>query len=125
MAGDDLIRLMHSLFLPVAGTVRDLLWRPAADVYRTHTGWVVQFELAGVRPEDLEVCVCGNVLTVRGVRRGCLPASACQTYQMEIACGPFERSVVLPCDLERAQITTEYQHGILLVHLSTEADHDD
>jgi HSP20 family molecular chaperone IbpA len=40
---------------------------------------------------------------------------------MEIAYSDFERSLELPCDLGRADITTEYRDGILLVRIATEA----
>ena len=30
-------------------------WRPAADIYRTRTGWLIKYDLAGVRPEDIEI----------------------------------------------------------------------
>jgi HSP20 family protein len=127
MASHDLIRLMQSLFLPVGATFPESCWRPATDVYRTATGWLVKCELAGVRPEDLEVSVRGSVLTVRGKRRDWLHPRPCQCHQMEIAYSHFERGVALPCDLDRARISTEYDHGMLIVHIETEgeADHDD
>ena len=40
MASHDLIRLMHSLFLPVGAAFPEVCWRPATDVYRTATGWL-------------------------------------------------------------------------------------
>lgn len=120
MASHDLIRLMHSLFLPVTSSLQEALWRPATDVYRTPSGWVVKFELAGVRPNDIEVCVGGSVLTVRGMRRDCLRERTCECHLMEIAYSHFERSVSLPCDLAHARIVTEHEHGMLVVHIETE-----
>jgi len=35
------------------------VWRPAADIYRTRTGWILKFDLAGVRPEDILVQILG------------------------------------------------------------------
>ncbi len=116
----DLIRLMHSLFLPVADVLREAAWRPAADVCRLPGGWLLKFELAGVRPEDIQVLVRGNRLTLRGQRRGCMEEGACTYYRMEIAYGYFERSVELPRDLESAEIGTEYRDGMLLVRIRTE-----
>ena len=31
------------------------LWNPAADVYRTRDGWTVKIDLAGVRPDEIEI----------------------------------------------------------------------
>jgi HSP20 family protein len=117
----DLIRLMQCLFLPAAETFREVLWHPAVDVYRTHAGWLVKFELAGVRPEDMELIAHGQRLTVRGLRRDCMTEEEHRCYRMEITYSHFERTVELPCNLDRADIGTDYKHGLLLVHIKTEA----
>lgn len=122
----DLIRLMHALFLPGAEACQDSPWQPNMDVYRTETGWLIKFELAGVRAEEIDLEALGNRLTLRGVRRdGVLEAArkSCGTslvhYRMEINYSRFERTVELPCDLKRADITTEYRDGLLLVRMET------
>ncbi len=93
-------------------------WQPAADVYNCPQGWLVKFELAGVRPQEVEVNVHGCCLTVSGIRRDWLSQQDNQFYSMEISYNRFHRSVELPCDLEMVQIATEYRYGMLLVHLS-------
>jgi HSP20 family protein len=117
---EDFIRIMHALFLPAGESRLEATWRPAADVYRGRKGWLVKFELPGVRPEEIELTVLGNRLTLRGVRRDrdCAALGGCHYYQMEIAYSPFERSLTLPFDLERANVTSEYRDGMLLVHIS-------
>jgi HSP20 family protein len=114
---EDFIRIMHALFLPARESCGDSPWCPPADVYRGRNGWLVKFELAGVRPEDLELTVLGNRLTLRGVRRDSTALEGCRYYQMEIAYSHFERSLTLPCDLERADVTSEYRDGMLLVRI--------
>jgi HSP20 family protein len=118
----DFIRIMHAFFLPAAERCLNSPWCPAADVYRTRNGWVVKFELAGVRPQDIDLTALGHRLTLRGVRRDCTALEGCRYYQMEIAYSHFERSLQLPCDLERADITTEYRDGMLLVHIPDGGD---
>lgn len=113
----DFIRIMHALFLPAVESCRASPWCPAADIYRGHNGWLVKFELAGVRAEDLELTVHGNRLTLRGARRDYTALEGCHYYQMEIAYNHFERSLTLPCDLERADVTSEYRDGMLLVRI--------
>jgi HSP20 family protein len=117
---EDFIRIMHALFLPAAGSRVDSPWRPAADVYRSQNGWIVKFELAGVRPEDIELIVQGNRLSLRGIRRDCTALEDCRYYQMEIAYSYFERSLTLPCDLDRADVSSEYRDGMLLVRIPEE-----
>jgi HSP20 family protein len=117
----DFVRLTHALFLPAGEACQEGLWRPAADVYRTRSGWLVKFDLAGVRVEDVELTVQGSRMTVRGVRRDFLLEEGHRYYRMEIAYSRFERCLELPCDLGRAQLTTEYRDGMLLVHIPEEA----
>jgi HSP20 family protein len=116
----DLIHLMRSLFLPAAERFPEGPWRPLVDVYRTRTGWLLKFDLAGVRPEELAVSVCGRCLTVRGCRRDWFADEGQHHYLMEIAYSKFERSVELPEDLEPGDIATEYRDGLLLVRIQTE-----
>jgi HSP20 family protein len=117
----DLIRLMQSLFLPVAEMVREpATWQPCTDVTRTPYGWLIKFELAGVRPEDLELSVQhGRTLILRGTRRDWFREEGCCHYLMEIAYSRFERRITLPTaiDLGRADIRTEFRQGLLLVRI--------
>ncbi len=115
----DLIRLMRGLFLPGPEASP---WQPHTDIYRTDAGWLVKFELAGVRPCDIDLQALGGTLTLRGVRRDTVREEAEKSgaavpvhYRMEISYSHFERSVELPCDLKKAEITTECRDGLLLV----------
>jgi HSP20 family protein len=110
----DVIRLLRVLFQPGTETSLEVPWRPAADVYRTPDGWVIKFDLAGVRTEDIDLEVSGNTMVLRGTRRDCAPAGS-QIYQMEIAYSRFERALRLPCDLSKAEIQTNYRDGLLFV----------
>ena len=51
----DIARLIQGLLAPGEPPLQSIGWRPAADVYRVRDGWLVKFDLAGVRPEDVEV----------------------------------------------------------------------
>jgi HSP20 family protein len=97
-------------------------WQPNTDFYRTTKGWLIKCDLAGVRPEDVEVTLSGNRLSVRGIRRDSCLEEGCHCYQMEIAYSQFERHITLPTNLERARIDAEHRHGMLLVRISLEDD---
>lgn len=92
-------------------------WRPAADVYRTPYGWLLKFELAGVRLEDISIHRQGARITVSGVRRDWALEEGGQHHMMEIAYSRFERTVELPCDPGEARLRVEYRDGILLLRL--------
>jgi HSP20 family protein len=108
--------LENLLFPPHTASV--LGWQPSTDIYRTANGWLIKLDLAGVRPEDVELSLSGNRLTVRGVRRDWCSEEACNCYQMEIAYSHFERHISLPTDLEHARVSAEHRHGMLVVRIS-------
>ncbi|MFN3324420.1 MAG: Hsp20/alpha crystallin family protein [Bryobacteraceae bacterium] len=94
-------------------------WRPAVDVYSTRAGgWVLKFELPGVRPQDVAVAVQGCRVSVSGVRRDWLVEEGCEYQSMEIAYDRFERAVELPYELDSVTWTLEFRHGLLLVRLN-------
>ncbi len=96
------------------------LWRPAADVYRCPDGWLVKFDLAGVRPTDVRVDVNEKCLVVTGIRRDAALAEGHCFHSMEISYNRFHRSLEFPCDLIQARYTVDYRDGMLLVRLFTE-----
>jgi HSP20 family protein len=97
-------------------------WQPAADVYRTRTGWLVKYDLAGVRIEDIEVTVAGSQITIGGLRRDWRLEDGCSHYSMEISYNRFERTLELPCDLAGAEVQLEGREGILLLRLTCRGD---
>jgi HSP20 family molecular chaperone IbpA len=59
-------------------------------------------------------------MRLSGTRRDGTTQEGCHYYQMEIAYSNFERTLNLPCNLERAGIATDYRDGMLLVHITPE-----
>ena len=114
-------RPSQSLFMAAAEACRELGWCPPADVYRISQGWLIKFDLAGVKADDVELTACGRCLTVRGIRRDRLIQECEHSYSMEISYSRFERSIELPEHLDGARISTEFSDGMLLVRLVTGA----
>ncbi len=97
-------------------------WQPSADVYRTKDGWLVKFDLAGVQIGDVSVNVRGRHLTVSGVRRDSFFEEGSSHYSMEISYNRFERSLLMPANLEAAQVSIVAREGLLLVRMITEGN---
>lgn len=95
-------------------------WQPAMDIYRCDKGWLIKIDLAGVKDEDIQLGIHANRLTIRGTRRDLLIQQGHQSYSMEIAYNRFERTVELPINIEDTKIHTEYQDGMLHIHLEQE-----
>jgi HSP20 family protein len=96
---------------------QDQDWQPPADVYQTSWGWILKFELAGVRMDDLNVHVSKRAVTVSGIRRDYMIESGCSHYSMEITYSRFKRSIELPDDLTGAHMRLDYRDGILFVRI--------
>ena len=95
------------------------LWQPSVDVYRCPEGWKIKFDLAGVKPEDVEVIAAGDRLIVRGVRRDSIISAGWSYHQLEITYSRFERILQIPCDLSNAEVRSEYSDGWLLLHIDS------
>ena len=95
-------------------------WQPAVDVYRAAWGWILKFDLAGVRMEDVRVHVSKHSVTVSGIRRDCMVEDGCRHYLMEITYSRFERTIGLPDDdLNNGNVRMDYRDGILFVRIRT------
>jgi HSP20 family protein len=112
---NDLRRMMQAFFDVTAKPYEQACWRPAVDVYRGRNGWLVKLDLAGVRPEDIELRIAGRRLIVQGVRRDLSVLEEQLAYSMEISYNRFQRSVELPIDIGQAEVRSEYRDGMLLV----------
>ena len=101
-------------------------WQPSADVYRTSDGWVVKFDLAGVKASEVTVAIRGRRLTVSGFRRDAFLEEGIEEgsshYSMEISYNRFERSLTMPANLEAARVTVAAREGLLLVRMITEGN---
>ena len=116
---DNLRKLTESWLLRGVETYRQPQWCPPVDVYQCRHGWLLKFELAGVRPEDIDVQTCGRELRVSGVRRDFCTHQG-RAWSMEIAYNRFARAVELPCDLDGVEVRCEWRDGMLLVTLEPE-----
>jgi HSP20 family protein len=100
--------------------LRGLEWSPQADIYRTPTGWLVKFDLAGVSPDEVRVEATRSELLVSGVRRDRFVQKGYLHHSMEISYSRFERTIRLPCRADQCSMRTEFVEGMLLVILDEE-----
>lgn len=93
----------------------DLCWKPATDAYETAETFVVQFDLAGLDPSQIEVLTDEHSLLVRGIRRESVGQGKKHFHKMEISVGPFARRVPIAVDVDPASATATYRNGFLFV----------
>ncbi len=87
------------------------------DVYQTANDIVIKSTIAGVKPEDLNVSINNDMLTIKGTRKNDAKIKAEDYYYQECYWGPFSRSVILPVDVETDKIKAELKNGILTIIL--------
>lgn len=118
---DESRRVLISLLQSARREHRSQEWEPLADVYRTGWGWIVKFDLAGVRPEDFSVTISKDSLTVEGIRRDMLIEEGATCYCMEISYSRFRRSLQIPGVISTCRSEWEFRDGMLIVRLRNSA----
>jgi HSP20 family protein len=88
-------------------------WAPAVDIFETAQELVVKADLPGVKPEDLDIRVENNILTIRGERKFEKEVSEDKYLRVERAYGSFNRSFALANTVNTEAIKADYKDGVL------------
>lgn len=89
----------------------------AVDVYETPTHILIKAMIAGVRPEDLDVSITRDMVTVRGKRERAVEGNAGDFFFQELYWGSFSRTIVLPQEVEIEEAEATEKHGLLVIKL--------
>ena len=87
------------------------------DVLDTNDDVVVKASLPGVEPEDIEISVTGQVLTLRGETREEQEEKAQNWYRRERRQGTFVRQLQLPTEVDSARAEALFEDGVLRLTL--------
>jgi len=87
------------------------------DVYQTENEIVIKSTIAGVKPEDLDVAINNDMVTIKGERKNEEVVSGENYYYQECYWGNFSRSVVLPVDILSDKSEASLKNGILTIRL--------
>jgi HSP20 family protein len=93
-------------------------WLPAMDVREEANEIVVEMELAGVRPEDVDIEIENGALTVSGERQQ-QRADDRRQIRVERRFGRFTRTLPLPPEVEDGSIKAELRDGLLELRIPT------
>jgi HSP20 family protein len=89
-------------------------WVPATDIFVRDDDLVMRMELAGVRPDDVDITFSQGVLTVSGTRATEEATGGRDSfYVRERFSGAFRRAVTLPEGTHEGQIAAEFENGIV------------
>lgn len=87
------------------------------DVYQTENDIVIKSTIAGVKPEDLDVSINNDMVTVKGERKNEEVVESGNYYYQECYWGGFSRSVLLPVDVIPEKADASLKNGILTIRL--------
>jgi len=92
-------------------------WAPSVDIYETENELVVKADLPDVNPQDLDIRVENNILTIRGERKFETKVNEENYLRIERAYGSFSRSFSLANSVKSEAIKADYQNGVLTLSL--------
>ena len=88
-------------------------WGLALDVRENQDAFTVAASVPGVNPDDLDITLTDNVLTIRGEVKAEEVTENEQYHLRERRCGSFSRSLSLPVLVVAEEIEANYENGIL------------
>ena len=89
----------------------------AIDVYETAEEIIIKSTMAGVKPEDIDIAINNDMLTIRGKREEEENIREENYLYKECYWGSFSRSIILPTEIDNKNIDAELENGVLTVTL--------
>ena len=89
----------------------------AVDVYQTKDKIIVKAPIAGVKPEDIDVAISEDVVTIRGDRKDEFAVEKDNYYVQECFWGSFSRSVILPTSTVAEKAEASLKDGVLTIQI--------
>jgi len=87
------------------------------DIYQNEKNLIIKSTIAGARPEDIQISIKNDLLTIRGKRD--LPDDIADADFLFRECywGAFSRSIILPIDVQADKIKASMDNGVLTIIL--------
>jgi HSP20 family protein len=88
------------------------------DVYETEKNIIIKSTIAGAKPDDLDITIDNDMLTIRGKRHDETEAEGRNYLYQECYWGSFSRSVILPVEVDAKKIDASLENGVLTITLN-------
>ena len=85
------------------------------DMYQTKDNVVIKSTIAGVRPQDIDITVANDMVSIKGTRQKEENISQEDYFYQECYWGTFSRSVIIPVDIDSEHIEADLKDGILTI----------
>ena len=90
---------------------------PALDLSETEDSFLVEAAVPGLKPEDVEITVENNVLTIKGETRQAKEDKQRSFHRIERRFGSFQRTIALPNTVKPDAIKASLEHGVLRLEI--------
>jgi HSP20 family protein len=90
---------------------------PAVDMYQTDDEIIVKAALPGIKADEVQISVTGEVLTLKGEVKQEEETKEKAYHIREQRWGAFERTIMLPTDVVADQAQADFEDGILTIRL--------
>jgi len=96
---------------------------PAVNIWTNDDGQVISAEMPGVQPEDINIDVTGDALSISGERKPDEVAKEAHYHRRERSYGSFSRTIQLPFMVDTNKVEANFENGVLVIRLPrAEAD---
>lgn len=106
-------RLFEDSFVGPTGFSTAAIPEVATDMYETDSDVVIKAELPGVKPEEVDVSVTNNVLTIKGEHKEEREDKETNYWRKELRYGNFSRSLRLPTSVDSDKADAVFKNGVL------------
>ena len=92
-------------------------WSPPVDIYETPDALILSVDLPGVSKEGVSIEIHQNTLILKGQRPQNTEVKDDRYHRVERAYGPFQRTFMLPMQVDQEKVQAMYHDGVLELHL--------
>ncbi len=114
---DQINRLFNGALDRTSDEANLTAWAPAVDIYETEHELVVKADIPEIKPEDLDIRVENNILTIRGERKFEKKVNEDSYLRVERSYGSFSRSFSLANTVNAEAIKADYKNGVLTLSI--------
>lgn len=114
---DMLDRLMDRGFMDYPASLGEGFGFIPIDVYQTEENVVVDVSAPGLKPDDLNISITGDTVTIQGETSEEKEEKGAQYYLKERRASSFSRSITLPTLVKAKEATAEFENGVLTLTL--------
>jgi HSP20 family protein len=92
-------------------------WSPSVDIFENQDKIILEAELAGMKPEEVDISIENNVITLKGERKFEKTEDNDNYHRVERSYGSFVRSFTLPRTVVSDEAEANFENGILSITL--------